>query len=276
MQVWCERDKIPMVFALCTFSRHEQEVDFGLGILCTVNDGGDELGSPALVLVPSEDIGTHYINNPMAQWRSWVSNIRPWTFTRSSPALIQKALARSHNTKVKSNTVSLITVQSQRGSTAVLAAVHHSELFPLLSRSLAEQRSQTQRQIEGGYTHRRTLQQQEGLKVTVFLKSIDKKVVFFVYFFSSLLTKWPFLILYEQLPDDAAGSRFIFRTRTLPGAFYIKAATLTCFNSRYPKRVFRWSSEMAAHWTRELAKKSSQTLLPSFHLGKVSQKSLSW
>lgn len=94
----------------------------------------------------------------------------------------------------------------------MLAAVHHSKLFPPLPRSPAEQRSQTQRQIEGCYTHRRTLQQQEGLKVTVFLKIIDKKVVFVVCFLLSLLTKWPFLILYEQRPGDAAGLRFIFRT----------------------------------------------------------------
>lgn len=54
-----------MVFVSRTFSKHDQDVDFGREILCAVNVGGDELAS--LVLVPSEDIGTHYINNRMAQ-----------------------------------------------------------------------------------------------------------------------------------------------------------------------------------------------------------------
>lgn len=58
----------------------------------------------------------------------------------------------------------------------------------------------------------------------------QKGVCFFCCFcFCLLLTKWPFFISYEQLPDAAAGSRFIFRTRTLPGAFHIKAARLAIF-----------------------------------------------
>lgn len=58
-----EKNKV----AHCTFSTHELEVDFGIEILSTVNVGEDQLGSPVLLLVPSEDIATHYINNRMAQ-----------------------------------------------------------------------------------------------------------------------------------------------------------------------------------------------------------------
>lgn len=238
LPVWCERNKIPIVFVLCTFSKHKQEVGFGIQVLDTVSVCGGELGSPVSVLVPSEDIGTHYINNRMAQWRSWVSNIRPWTFIRSTPALIQKALACSHNAKVKSNTVSLITVWSQRGSAAVLAAVHHSKLFPLLSGSTAEQRSQ--RHIEGCYTHRRTLQQQERLKVAVFRKIIDKKL-FFVSFllFFFFPRRWPSCrsLFYMSSYQMTLQGR---RTRTLPGAFYIMAARLVLFFfSHCPKKAFR-------------------------------------
>lgn len=52
---------------LCTFRRADQEVDFGMEILHTVSVGVDELVSPVLALVPSEDIGTQYINNRAAQ-----------------------------------------------------------------------------------------------------------------------------------------------------------------------------------------------------------------
>lgn len=40
LQVWCERHKIPIVFALCALSNHEQEVDFGREILHNANVGG--------------------------------------------------------------------------------------------------------------------------------------------------------------------------------------------------------------------------------------------
>lgn len=153
----------------------------------------------------------------------------------------------------------------------MLAAVHHSKLFLPLSRSPAEQRSQTQRQIEGCYTHRRTLQQQEGLKVTVFLKIIDKKVVFLVCFLPSLLTKWPFHILYEQRPDDAAG--LIHLPQLF--AFYIKAARIVIFFSHCPQKL---SNKVQRRQLIELEsrQKGSRTLLSSFDLDKVSEKSLNW
>lgn len=203
--------------------------------------GADQLGSPVLVLVPSEDIGTHYINNRMAQWRSWVSNIRPWTFIRSTPALIQKAQ------KVKHCVIDHIPERLH-------CCAGGSPSPAPLSGSPAEQHSQTQQQIAGCYTHRRTLQQREGLKLTVFLKIIHKKVFFFFcVFFSPLLTKWPFFILYEQLPDDAHLPRSV-----LTAAFYIKAARLGLFFFSFStpsEKAFRWSSETAAHWIRELPTK---------------------
>lgn len=156
-----------------------------------------EVGSPMLLLVPSEDIGTHYINNRMAQWRSWVSNIRAWTSIRSPPPSPLPSF-RKHwlvpgNTKVK-DCVIINCLIPQR---LHCCAGGSPSLF-----YLGALQGNTHRQIGGWNSQMYTTAAGRG-KVYTFSSRLSTKRLFFLCVFSPLLTKW-------QLPDDAAQSRFIF------------------------------------------------------------------
>lgn len=57
LQVWCERNKIPIVFVLSRFSKHEQGVNLGWEILYSVNVVGTNLVGLCCFLSPQRTSG---------------------------------------------------------------------------------------------------------------------------------------------------------------------------------------------------------------------------